>query len=225
MNKRILQTSAFLLIISFTACTNASEKNSEEHKSMKAGNDMQAMEHQQNENPIMHAKHNSLADNFAHNDIIILNEVYRPDSITISGLEQVVDAYLQIKNALFQDDVATANGAVGLMADKVTSIGSEKFSGKGLEAWNNHQVLYLSKLKEMQHVNGLIENRSYFSHLSEIMYCTVKSFGIEQGNLYAIYCPMAFDNTGAYWINKSKIIQNPYFGSMMPSCGEIKEKL
>ena len=77
----------------------------------------------------------------------------------------------------------------------------------------------------MQHIKGLDNKRSYFSHISEIMYCTIKSFGLKQGNLFAIFCPMAFDGKGAYWISDSKTIQNPYLGSKMPTCGEVKEEL
>jgi Cu(I)/Ag(I) efflux system membrane fusion protein len=36
---------------------------------------------------------------------------------------------------------------------------------------------------------------------------------------------MAFNNNGAYWVQKTKTINNPYFGASMLKCGEIKEKL
>jgi hypothetical protein len=100
-----------------------------------------------------------------------------------------------------------------------------KLEGEGLEAWYSHQTMYEAKLKEIQHVKGLENKRSYFSHISEIVYCTIKSFGLKQGNLFAIFCPMAFDGKGAYWISKSKTIQNPYLGSKMPACWEVKEEL
>ncbi|MCE7909965.1 MAG: DUF3347 domain-containing protein, partial [Candidatus Omnitrophica bacterium COP1] len=37
------------------------------------------------------------------------------------------------------------------------------------------------------------------------------------------FCPMAFDNKGAYWIQTGDIIANPYFGSKMLRCGEIRK--
>ena len=61
--------------------------------------------------------------------------------------------------------------------------------------------------KRFWHINrntrhqGLNNKRSDFSHSSEIIYFTIKSFGLKQGNLFAIFCPMTFD---------SKVIQNPY---------------
>lgn len=37
------------------------------------------------------------------------------------------------------------------------------------------------------------------------------------------YCPMAFDNKGAYWLTEGHEIRNPYFGDTMLKCGEITE--
>ena len=36
---------------------------------------------------------------------------------------------------------------------------------------------------------------------------------------------MAFDRKGDYWISDSKIVQNPYLGTKMPTCGDVKEEL
>jgi len=33
---------------------------------------------------------------------------------------------------------------------------------------------------------------------------------------------MAFNNAGAIWLQQSDKILNPYFGTAMPTCGEIQ---
>lgn len=40
---------------------------------------------------------------------------------------------------------------------------------------------------------------------------------------YLAHCPMAFDNKGADWLQRGEPIRNPYFGSRMFRCGEIRE--
>lgn len=45
------------------------------------------------------------------------------------------------------------------------------------------------------------------------------------GTLYKQYCPMAFNNKGAYWISSSKDILNPYFGDKMLKCGRVDSEL
>lgn len=178
------------------------------------------------ENPgDMHKQHNSLAENFSHKEIIVLEHPYQLAEATKTEMEQVIAAYLQLKDVLVKDDEQATDKAAGLMAKKVAAVVPTKLEGKGLEAWHNHQAVNEVKLKEMQHIKGLDNKRSYFSHISELMYCTIKSFGLKQGNLFAIFCPMAFDGKGAYWISDSKTVQNPYFGSKMPTCGEVSEEL
>ncbi len=73
----------------------------------------------------------------------------------------------------------------------------------------------------MNHIKELNNKRSYFSHISEMVYCTIKSLGLKQGNLFAIFCPMAFDGKGAYWISNSKTIQNPYLGSIYHGVSDL----
>jgi len=41
--------------------------------------------------------------------------------------------------------------------------------------------------------------------------------------IFLSYCPMAFNNKGAYWLQRSKLINNPYFGAKMLRCGETKK--
>jgi hypothetical protein len=48
---------------------------------------------------------------------------------------------------------------------------------------------------------------------------------IKSGTLYKQYCPMAFNNKGAYWISDSKEIQNPYFGDKMLKCGRVEAEI
>lgn len=45
------------------------------------------------------------------------------------------------------------------------------------------------------------------------------------GTLYKQYCPMAFNNKGAYWISSSKDILNPYFGDKMLKCGRVDSEV
>jgi len=54
----------------------------------------------------------------------------------------------------------------------------------------------------------------------------LQTFG-NSGNTprYYQYCPMAFDNKGAYWISNETEIRNPYFGEKMLKCGENKDTL
>lgn len=220
IKKYFVQVGTLFIFIVFTACSGGNKK---ENTSVE--NEQSFEQDIPEEVSGLHRQHNSLAENFAHKDIVILEEKYPVGKETQEELEQVIDVYLKLKNALFREDMDAIDIAIKSMQNKIDFVKPEKLDGKGLDAWEDHIGLYKDKLAEIQHVQGLEEKRSYFSHISEIMYCTIKSFELKEGDLYAVFCPMAFDNKGAYWISKNKEIQNPYFGSKMPKCGEIKEEL
>lgn len=67
--------------------------------------------------------------------------------------------------------------------------------------------------------------RAAFSTISNEMYAYVKANKIGEGVVYYQYCPMAFGDTGAYWLSSEKKIANPYFGDKMLRCGSTKETL
>ena len=67
--------------------------------------------------------------------------------------------------------------------------------------------------------------RSEFALLSEEVAAVLDRFGVPGGTLYKAWCPMAFENRGAAWIQDTEEIHNPYFGEMMLRCGEIREVL
>ncbi len=47
----------------------------------------------------------------------------------------------------------------------------------------------------------------------------VFDYAREEGRVGLFHCPMAFDDTGADWIQEGDTVANPYFGSAMLRCG------
>ncbi len=43
--------------------------------------------------------------------------------------------------------------------------------------------------------------------------------------IFLLHCPMALDGKGADWLSQTREIENPYFGSEMFACGEVKSQL
>lgn len=70
-------------------------------------------------------------------------------------------------------------------------------------------------------VSGISDLRENFNLLS---YLVIANSGqIEtKDDLNVAFCPMAFDNSGASWLQTGKVINNPYFGASMLRCGTIK---
>ena len=67
--------------------------------------------------------------------------------------------------------------------------------------------------------------RIHFDMMSNTLYALLKDAGLKNVTIYHQYCPMAFNDQGAYWLSKYPEIENPYFGDKMLECGEITDTL
>lgn len=80
-------------------------------------------------------------------------------------------------------------------------------------------------LKEMAGTQDIEALRESFSVLSDNLYESLKTFGVSGVTVYHQFCPMAFDNKGAYWLSNNTEIINPYFGDEMLHCGSVVETI
>jgi hypothetical protein len=78
---------------------------------------------------------------------------------------------------------------------------------------------------KIANTSAIIDQRMAFSNLSNEMATLVKGGKLSMGTIYLEYCPMANNNTGAFWLSNDKKIRNPYFGMAMLSCGSVKETI
>lgn len=141
------------------------------------------------------------------------------------SVKEIVDDYLQLKNALTRD-----NGSDAAAAGKSLVSAFDKVDNTLLTEEQKQSYTDISDdAKEMaKHISEnpdkLDHQREHFDMLSQDMYDLVKIFGAGRP-LYQAYCPMYNDKKGAAWLSETKEIKNPYLGTEMLTCGSIKEDL
>ena len=88
----------------------------------------------------------------------------------------------------------------------------------------NYQKELMKYINEMFASKDIDAARAAFDNLSDSLYGTIQKFGVTgRDPVYRLFCPMAKNNRGAYWLQNTKDVQNPYFGSMMFKCGLVDE--
>ncbi|MGC9352245.1 MAG: efflux RND transporter periplasmic adaptor subunit [Mariniphaga sp.] len=132
-------------------------------------------------------------------------------------------AYFEVKNALVNDDAGTAQKAAGKVTGTLGKVDMGLLEGDAHHHW-------MALQKQLEEASGMIsettdieKQREHFNMLSENILEMTESFGLEIDKTYRQFCPMAFDDKGAFWLSESDEILNPYFGDMMLRCGEVKE--
>ena len=129
---------------------------------------------------------------------------------TASGNDEVISAYMELKDALVDTDYNTARQKVDQLNEAIKTAGIDSEL----------------KISETMTSAGDIETiRAAFYPVSKDMYNWIKSVDTGDLTLYWQYCPMAMGNTGAHWLSLESEVMNPYFGDVMLRCGNVEEQL
>jgi len=134
----------------------------------------------------------------------------------------VIDSYLKIKNALVAD-----NGKEAALAGKDLVNAFDNFDKSSVPA------VKMSELKEIiedarENADHISENKGDLEHQREhfeLLSTDIKDLIAIAGTdrtLYQIFCPMYNNGEGGMWLSADNEIKNPFYGSKMISCGEVK---
>lgn len=132
-------------------------------------------------------------------------------------VSDVFARYHDLWYALHNDDLAAWQQAAPLFYDAVAGV-----------QWPQHAAEIESHLNQgaghAHHVNDIVRARDHFYAHSQAVIALAHS-GYHEGTLYLMFCPMARDDAGAYWLQQEDSFLNPYFGSQMLRCGSMRGAL
>ena len=142
-----------------------------------------------------------------------------------ASVDEAVNAYLQLKNALVADNGKEAATAGKQLHGAMLQLENASFGAEQKKVYDEVK----EDIKEhADHISDNAEKiahqREHFDMLSQDMYDLVKSAKTTK-TLYKDHCPMFNDNKGAHWLSEVKEIKNPYYGKKMLTCGSVKEEI
>lgn len=149
--------------------------------------------------------------------ILILSVLFSFDTVTAqSEVPEYIQAYIQLKDALYAGDVDKVKDAATIMKTKIATTNID----------NKKKVDAINSLAAIASGDNIGAQRASFSKLSRSMISLLQENPVEGITLYSVYCPMALDGKGAYWLSMDKNINNnPYLGQKMAHCGSIDETI
>ena len=147
------------------------------------------------------------------------------DKLFQEQLADVFASYVDVKNALVSSDAGQVKNEAAETEIALAKVDMKLVSGVAHNDWMTYLTPIQSSLDEIQASGNIEAQRKAFSTLSDGLYNSIKAFGLGGEEAFYEYCPMAFNNEGAYWLSENDEIVNPYFGDKMLKCGEVREKL
>ncbi len=157
------------------------------------------------------------------------SEAAAPKFVVSEGFQQqlgkVFTSYVSLKDAFVASDTEKVKSEASNTSQAVASVDMKLLSGAAHNDWMSYLTPIQTSLKEIESTADIEVQRKAFSTLSENLYKSIKAFGLGGAEAFYDYCPMAFNNEGAYWLSDKAAIRNPYFGDAMLNCGVVEETL
>ena len=142
------------------------------------------------------------------------------------AISDVLRGYYGVQKALVGDNAATSASAAKELAKVTATVKVDGLSAVNKKAWQEQAALIKNSTEVMSSTQKLQEQRQSLPLLTAAVEALVNDFGpLPDLTVRKAFCPMAFDNKGAFWLQEGETIENPYFGAAMLNCGVIKSLL
>lgn len=142
---------------------------------------------------------------------------------------ELVTAYTSLKDALVASDSAKATAAALQLAIASDSLKVNDIQGDTSniikQTAGTYTTMITSSAKGLAGESSLSEMRKEFEMIADNLWQLTRVVKYDGQKLFWQYCPMAFNNRGAYWISSDRKIRNPYFGDEMLECGKVADSL
>jgi hypothetical protein len=147
------------------------------------------------------------------------------DEVFQKQVTYVFDSYVKLKEAFVSSDAGKVKKEAEKTQKALGEVDMKLVSGPAHNDWMTYQGEMDSALKSINGSGDIEKQREEFSRLSSSLYKTIKAYGLADKTAYYEFCPMAFNDKGAYWLSDEEKIRNPYFGDKMLTCGSVEETL
>lgn len=126
------------------------------------------------------------------------------------AVKAIFSSYEELRDAFVATDFEATNAVISKLKEAFQQ-------EQGTES-------IISIVDEMASATDIEAQRASFFSLNKELE-KFMSGEVETGEVYKAYCPMAFDNTGGFWLTSKKEVLNPYFGDKMLKCGYIQDSI
>jgi Cu(I)/Ag(I) efflux system membrane fusion protein len=146
-----------------------------------------------------------------------------------ASFNTMLNAYFAVKDALVESDTLKANIAAAQLAKAADSLKVDEIAGDSTgmikETAKSFSGTITGSALGLAGEKNIEDKRKEFDMISDALWSLTRTVKYEGQKVYYQFCPMAFENKGAYWLSKEANIRNPYFGNKMLTCGSTQDSL
>ncbi|MEE2873808.1 MAG: efflux RND transporter periplasmic adaptor subunit [Candidatus Latescibacterota bacterium] len=140
-------------------------------------------------------------------------------SISAVGIDSVFMAYFSVQQALSKDFLDGARSGAREFVHQIGVVDTTVLVFGARRQWMQIAARMRVDAGAVHAAATAEQARRAFAGLSTVLIETARDFGVGGDSVHLLHCPMAFDNAGADWLQRTEDPENPYFGSQMYRCG------
>lgn len=142
----------------------------------------------------------------------------------MNPLKAVFENYFAVKDALVKTDGNSTSTKAKELISSINAVKMDHLNAKVHVVWMKVMQNLNTDAKIISETKDVQKQRDSFDTLSTNMYELIK-VSKPESPVYYQHCPMANDGKGANWLSKENAVKNPYYGSMMLTCGKTIETI
>ncbi|MGZ5245733.1 MAG: DUF3347 domain-containing protein [Flavitalea sp.] len=150
------------------------------------------------------------------------------DSFT-GSFDTLMNSYYTLKESFVMADTVQVNIAAAALMIAADSLRLAELKGDntGLiaETARSFTGTISTSGDALRQEADIEAKRKEFEIISDALWSLVRTVNYDGRQVYYQFCPMAFNDKGAYWLSNTPEIRNPYFGNKMLTCGSTQDSL
>jgi hypothetical protein len=134
--------------------------------------------------------------------------------------------YYQLKDAFVATDATTADMTASQLRLSLDSLDTKKLKLDTALTTTiaGYKQTLIGAVDALIKERDIQQKRRQFQIISDGLYSLMQAAPYKGATVYQVHCPMAFD-TGANWLNNVPVVNNPYYGVKMLTCGSVVDSL
>ncbi|MAG94464.1 MAG: hypothetical protein CMJ48_12040 [Planctomycetaceae bacterium] len=137
-------------------------------------------------------------------------------------LTPAYDAYFKVTESLSRDDLANAQSGLKMLVKAFAKVDADTLTKQQQKRWGATLKAIVSSSQKASKSQNRATCRVHYQDVSKAVLSMLQGFGHSlEKPVHQAFCPMAFNNQGAAWLQADRKLANPYFGAEMLRCGSF----
>ncbi|MBL0883100.1 MAG: DUF3347 domain-containing protein [Chitinophagaceae bacterium] len=142
---------------------------------------------------------------------------------------KMLDSYFELKDQFIKENDTLITNSTDQLLTAINAtegvLGELQADSGIISTGKTYTAGIKNELTAVKQEKNIEERRKSFQVLSEQLYDLIRAVKYDRAVVYHQYCPMAFNDAGAFWLSNSSDIRNPYLPKKMLICGEVKDSI